>query len=67
MHVGAQDIGVITPYFAQSRKIRKLLQKERIEGVKVSSVEDFQGQVCHGALSTICGTSLLTLGHRNEG
>ncbi|RPD55534.1 P-loop containing nucleoside triphosphate hydrolase protein [Lentinus tigrinus ALCF2SS1-7] len=42
--VRAQDIGIITPYFAQSRKIRKLLQKERIEGVKVASVEEFQGQ-----------------------
>ncbi len=41
----AHDIGVITPYFAQSRKIRKLLQKEKIDGVKVASVEEFQGQV----------------------
>ncbi|RDX46171.1 P-loop containing nucleoside triphosphate hydrolase protein [Lentinus brumalis] len=42
--VRAHDIGVITPYFAQSRKIRKLLQKEKIDGVKVASVEEFQGQ-----------------------
>ncbi|OJT08299.1 hypothetical protein TRAPUB_838 [Trametes pubescens] len=42
--VRAEDIGIITPYYAQVRKIRLLLRKEHIEGAKVGSVEEFQGQ-----------------------
>ncbi|KAI0634732.1 P-loop containing nucleoside triphosphate hydrolase protein [Trametes polyzona] len=42
--VQGAEIGVITPYFAQVRKIRLLLRRENIEGVKVGSVEEFQGQ-----------------------
>lgn len=38
------EIGVITPYYAQSRKIRATL-KGVADGVKVGSVEEFQGQV----------------------
>ena len=36
---------MITPYFAQIRKIRKLLKTANIQGVQVASVEEFQGQV----------------------
>lgn len=39
-----QDIGVIAPYHAQCLKIRTLLRSVA-EGVKVGSVEEFQGQV----------------------
>lgn len=40
------QIGVITPYHAQVIKIRALLKKSGYEGIKVGSVEEFQGQVC---------------------
>ncbi|KAI0824891.1 P-loop containing nucleoside triphosphate hydrolase protein [Trametes gibbosa] len=42
--VRAEEIGVITPYYAQVRKIRLLLRDQHLEGVKVGSVEEFQGQ-----------------------
>jgi helicase MOV-10 len=38
------DIGVITPYHAQCLKIRAVLRAVA-DGVKVGSVEEFQGQV----------------------
>ena len=66
--IDPQDIGIITPYVAQVRKIRRLLQKEGIRDVKdvkasgirdvkVASVEEFQGQVCPKCplgLSALC-------------
>ena len=45
MSVEAKDIGIITPYFAQIRKIRTLLKKSNIQDTKVASVEEFQGLV----------------------
>ncbi|KAI0674635.1 P-loop containing nucleoside triphosphate hydrolase protein [Trametes maxima] len=42
--IRAGDIGVITPYNAQVRKIRMLLQKANIKDTTVASVEAFQGQ-----------------------
>jgi hypothetical protein len=39
------DIGVITPYHAQCLKLKTAL-RSMAEGVKVGSVEEFQGQVC---------------------
>lgn len=39
-----EHIGVITPYHAQVMKVRVLLRKS-YGGVKVGSVEEFQGQV----------------------
>ncbi|TFK80574.1 P-loop containing nucleoside triphosphate hydrolase protein [Polyporus arcularius HHB13444] len=42
--VHAEDIGVIAPYHAQVRKIRRLLKESGLGTVKVGSVEEFQGQ-----------------------
>ncbi|OBZ77615.1 putative helicase mov-10-B.1 [Grifola frondosa] len=42
--VAAKDIGIIAPYHAQVRKIRRALEKVKITDVKVGSVEEFQGQ-----------------------
>jgi helicase MOV-10 len=39
-----QDIGVITPYHAQRCKIGRILTG-KLHGIKVGSVEEFQGQV----------------------
>lgn len=44
MLLANNDIGIITPYQAQCGRIRKALQD--YEGIKVGSVEEFQGQVC---------------------
>ena len=41
----ARNIGVITPYHAQVRKIRKLLRDACHANVDVGSIEIFQGQV----------------------
>ncbi|KAH9930514.1 P-loop containing nucleoside triphosphate hydrolase protein, partial [Epithele typhae] len=43
--VRPEDIAVITPYYAQARKIRLLLRQSTIKGVTVCSVEQIQGQV----------------------
>lgn len=39
-----KDIGIIAPYHAQCLKILSSLP-ERAKGIKVGSVEEFQGQV----------------------
>lgn len=39
------EIGVIVPYRAQVRLIRKMLKLANLEGIEVGSVEQFQGQV----------------------
>ena len=43
-----RDIGVIAPYHAQCLKLKTSLQSIA-ESVKVGSVEEFQGQVCHSS------------------
>lgn len=50
-----KDIGVITPYNAQSHRLRQSLG----EGIKVGSVEEFQGQVSYLDLTQCCLTSVL--------
>jgi hypothetical protein len=50
------DIGVITPYHAQCQKIRAVL-RPIADGIKVGSVEEFQGQVRPLA----CETNMLAL------
>ncbi len=49
-HISTTDIGVITPYNQQVRRISRALGDSN-EGVKVGSVEEFQGQVSLFALN----------------
>lgn len=44
-HIRTADIGVIAPYNQQVRRIRQVLSGSNGEGIKVGSVEEFQGQV----------------------
>ncbi len=41
--VDIAEIGVITPYLAQVKRIRKALEAEGIAGIEVKSVDGFQG------------------------
>ena len=41
---GVEHIGIITPYHAQRCKISRILTG-KLQGIKVGSVEEFQGQV----------------------
>ncbi|CAE6384609.1 unnamed protein product [Rhizoctonia solani] len=43
-HISTTDIGVITPYNQQVQHIRRMLRASNGEGIKVGSVEEFQGQ-----------------------
>ncbi|KAI0062682.1 P-loop containing nucleoside triphosphate hydrolase protein [Artomyces pyxidatus] len=43
-HIDPADIGVITPYKAQAKKIKALLKEVNLEAITVGSVEQFQGQ-----------------------
>ncbi|KAG8746581.1 hypothetical protein FRC10_004433 [Ceratobasidium sp. 414] len=43
-HITTADIGIITPYNQQVRRIRGILRGSSGDGIKVGSVEEFQGQ-----------------------
>ncbi|CAE6520072.1 unnamed protein product [Rhizoctonia solani] len=43
-HISTTDIGVIAPYNQQVQHIRRILRGSNGEGIKVGSVEEFQGQ-----------------------
>ena len=45
IRVEESEIGVITPYRRQVQRIRQLLVGKGWGGIKVGSVEEFQGQV----------------------
>ncbi|KAG6906077.1 hypothetical protein DXG01_016020 [Tephrocybe rancida] len=59
------DIGVITPYNAQCRKIRMAL-KAVADSVKVGSVEEFQGQVKFKPSEDACACGTNTDPHLKE-
>ncbi|XP_022081029.1 RNA helicase Mov10l1-like [Acanthaster planci] len=42
--INTEDVGIITPYRKQVEKIRLLLASLGVDGIKVGSVEEFQGQ-----------------------
>jgi len=44
IRVSASDIGVIAPYRRQVQKLRTLFSAKGLDGIKVGSVEEFQGQ-----------------------
>nr|CAB3263914.1 putative helicase Mov10l1 [Phallusia mammillata] len=44
LNVLPSDIGIITPYRKQVEKLRLMLKSLKITGIKVGSVEEFQGQ-----------------------
>ena len=45
VRLDSEDIGVISPYIAQTRRIRNLDEVKGRGNIKVGSVEAFQGQV----------------------
>jgi superfamily I DNA and/or RNA helicase len=45
MSLDPEDVGIITPYKAQSRAIRELLKVAKLSDISVGSVEQFQGEV----------------------
>lgn len=47
------NIGIVTPYKGQVRKIRELLTNNNITGIDIGSVEQFQGQVSFGTVSNL--------------
>ncbi|TPX32413.1 hypothetical protein SmJEL517_g04446 [Synchytrium microbalum] len=44
VHVGPTDIGVISPFREQVRRIRQALRQEKLRDVNVGTVEDYQGK-----------------------
>ena len=38
-----EDVGVITPYYRQTQKLRSLLKARKLGGVRVGSTEEFHG------------------------
>lgn len=38
------DIGIVSPYRGQLSKIHRALERKRLAGISVGSVEEFQGQ-----------------------
>ncbi|XP_023326960.1 RNA helicase Mov10l1 [Eurytemora carolleeae] len=42
--VEKDDIGIISPYRKQTQKIREMLKVFNIDGIRIGSVEEFQGQ-----------------------
>jgi helicase MOV-10 len=47
------DVGIITPYNQQVHRIRKILRGSPGDGIKVGSVEEFQGQVSRSLETSI--------------
>ncbi|KAG9044286.1 hypothetical protein FS837_008416 [Tulasnella sp. UAMH 9824] len=56
------DIGVISPYNAQGRKLRKRLRPQ-YQSIKVGSVEEFQGQERTAILITTVRSQVSNVGH----
>ena len=54
---GQEHIGVITPFYKQSQKVRQLLRSRGLGGVKVGSTEEFHGHECTALFVTTVRTS----------
>ena len=65
--VGTGDIGVITPYDAQTTLIKSLLWRESLGGVEVANIDAFQGRESDVVvLSCVRSNSFGQLGHVDE-
>lgn len=58
-----EEVGVITPFFKQSQKVRALLRARGLGRVKVGSTEEFHGHECRALFLSTVRTSEDNLAH----
>ena len=58
-----EEVGVITPYYRQTQKLRLLLKSRGLHAVKVGSTEEFHGHEVKALFVSTVRTSQANLGH----